>query len=134
MKDINYIIKEVLKHKNAEDSIVDISFVSIDEIKELNSKYRNINSPTDVLSFSLKEGDFAEFSKNILGDVIICKEYVENNCKENGIDFNEELIRVAVHGILHLLGYNHYNREEEKEMFEIQEKYVKKFLEEGVKI
>ncbi|MGM0606920.1 MAG: rRNA maturation RNase YbeY [Candidatus Muiribacteriota bacterium] len=124
---LNNLKEEIISLKYNKKMVVDISFVSKEEIKELNFNYRNINKPTDVLSFSMKEGDFPECSKDLLGDVIICEDIVRENAVNNKVSFQEERLRVIIHGLLHIIGYNHDDKDGEKEMFNLQEKYLKKF-------
>ncbi|MCK9474910.1 MAG: rRNA maturation RNase YbeY [Candidatus Muirbacterium halophilum] len=122
------IIQQTIRIKYSEKMIVDITFVDKETIKKLNNDYRKIDSVTDVLSFPLKEGDFSEFSQKLLGDVIICIDCVEENAENNKINFKEELIRVIIHGVLHLLGFDHAIHSEKQIMFEHQEELLKKFL------
>lgn len=108
------VAKIVLKGENRERENISIAFVSSDEIKKLNQKYRKKNKPTDVLSFG-KTLDF----KSDLSEIVICPEVVKKN--------NEELAKMLVHGILHILGYEHEKSEKEaKEMEKKQEKYLSK--------
>ncbi len=96
---------------------VNIVFVDEKTISEYN-KYRGVDGPTDVLSF---ESDLDGF----LGEVYISPAYVRKNAEYFGVSFEEEMVRVCVHGILHLLGYDHEKDESKaKEMFKIQENYV----------
>ncbi len=108
------LAKKVLKEENTKRGNVDIILVDRKKIKELNSKYRDEDKETDVLSFLEKEtrGDFVDPSNEKLGEIVICPEVAK------------DLKRVLVHGLLHLLGYNH----QEKEEAEIMEKKNKKYL------
>ncbi len=99
-------------------AMVNIVFVKLEKIAEYN-KYRNVDGPTDVLSFSYNSSD-------LLGEIYICPQYVKENAKYFKVSFGEELVRVCVHGILHLLGYDHETNESDaKKMFEKQENYVR---------
>jgi probable rRNA maturation factor len=89
-----------------------ISFVSADEMTELHVKYAGEPGPTDVLSFTMDE-------EGLLGDVVICPEVAA----EQSTDLATELRLLLVHGILHLLGYDHQDEEERKAMWERQERY-----------
>ena len=84
---------------------VEIMFVGYDEIKDLNKKHRNIDAPTDVLSFPQEQ--FKEAKENILGSIVICTEVVQQK--------NEDMQDVIKHGLLHLLGYDHEENEIEWE-------------------
>jgi rRNA maturation RNase YbeY len=103
-------IKNLMKRFHKKKWIVSISFVRKAEMRKLNRTYRKKDKPTDVLSFSMKEG-------RLLGDVIICPEVAKLSAKKYGSSFRAELARLTVHGILHLLGYDHG-----KKMFDLQEK------------
>lgn len=105
-------------------STVNIVFVTEKEIQKLNKQYRNMDSITDVLSFNF---DMKEF----LGEIYICSEYV----KKTASDYKEEIIRLIIHGILHLLGFNHRNSldnksEKTEQMFVKQEKILENILKE----
>ena len=89
-------------------------------IHELNKKYRGIDRPTDVLSFALNEGDEPEVfdgpEVNVLGDIIISVERAEEQASEYGHSVEREIAFLTVHGMLHLLGYDHMEEEDRKEM------------------
>ncbi len=107
--------KNVLKNEGAKGRI-DFALVGKKEIKELNRTYRGKDHATDVLSFFYNEKDF-------LGEVVLCPQKIEENAGESG--FKKELFRVAVHGILHILGYDHTKSEkEEKAMKKRTESYI----------
>jgi probable rRNA maturation factor len=97
---------------------IEVSIVLCDDefIQELNQTYRNKNKPTDVLSFSMKEGECLSGDTRILGDIIIS---VETACRQGtGIGHSplEEVTSLMIHGLLHLLGYDHQTRHDEKFM------------------
>jgi probable rRNA maturation factor len=109
-KSFTQVAKKVLKGENEVLKTFSLAFVEKEEIQKLNKKYRKKDKPTDVLSFIFNEG-------NNLGEIVICPEVV----KEKG----EKIIEVFIHGILHLLGYDHEKSEkEEKIMEEKQKKYL----------
>ncbi|MCK9393745.1 MAG: rRNA maturation RNase YbeY [Candidatus Paceibacterota bacterium] len=109
---------------------VDISIVIVNEedIRKINLQYRKFNKATDVLSFgSIK--DFLSVECFVLPEIVICTEEVEKNAKEANVSFKNELVRVLIHGILHLLDYDHENDEEDaKKMFLKQEEYLAMFF------
>lgn len=112
-----------------------LSFCSAEEIQQLNSLYRNINEVTDVLSFnaigntSVDLFKFEDLVENpeldpddaALGDVIICIDKAIVQAQEQGKSLKDELAMLFVHGLLHLLGYDHETRDEALEMFRLQE-------------
>lgn len=114
------VVQEICKHilvSEQKKAMINIVFVKLEKIAEYN-KYRNVEGPTDVLSFSYNSSD-------LLGEIYICPQYVKENAKYFKVPFGEELTRVCVHGILHLLGYDHETNElDAKKMFEKQENYV----------
>lgn len=81
-----------------------------DHIRELNQLYRGIDAPTNVLSFSMLEGEFGSIG-NLLGDLVISAERAEEEGHDSGITTDERMSQLLVHGILHLVGYDHDNDE-----------------------
>ncbi|MGF2617129.1 rRNA maturation RNase YbeY [Rossellomorea vietnamensis] len=100
-----------------------ISFVKNDRIKEINKEYRDKDQATDVISFAMEELGEDETKivgdgiPRILGDIIISVEKAKEQADEYGHSFSRELGFLALHGFLHLLGYDHMNEEDEKRMF-----------------
>lgn len=92
-------------------------------IQELNREYRHMDKPTDVLSFALNEGDMAESEAEhaLLGDIIISLERTAQQAEEYGHGMERELAYLTVHGCLHILGYDHMEPEDKKEMREEEE-------------
>lgn len=116
-------IKETLDQaEGSEEAEVSLMLVNDQRIHELNRDYRGVDRPTDVLSFALQdetdEPD-SEFEDEMLGDIIISVERAREQAEEYGHSFEREIVYLAVHGTLHLLGYNH---EEENEKLEMRAK------------
>ena len=132
-KAIQKIINFTLRKLDSVGSKIDVFFVSEKTISDINQKYREINHPTDVLSFA--ERDRKEkfinpaLTNNFLGDIYLCPAWIKKQATRQGINFEEELTRVLIHGILHLIGYEHVGVSEEKakEMFQKQEEIVNQF-------
>ena len=97
-----------------------VSFIDDREMRELNKRYRNINRTTDVLSFPQGEGP----DYTLLGDVAISLETAERRSKAYGITIHEEINKLIVHGILHLLGYNHKKKKETDVMRQKEEELL----------
>lgn len=115
------------------DIEVSISFVDKERIRTLNREYRGRDMPTDVLSFALNEQGEGELQvhvddlPNVLGDVIISVDHIYEQAKEYGHSFERELGFLTVHGLLHLLGYDHNDEAEEREMFSKQEDILRAY-------
>jgi probable rRNA maturation factor len=108
---------------------VALSCVSEDEMRSLNSRYRDIDEPTDVLSFPLWEegGGFRppeSWPSLPLGDVVISPDFVRRGAAEANIGYNNEMARMAVHGALHLVGFDHDDEDDAAVMLDLQERTV----------
>ena len=110
---------------------ISITLVGRDRIRELNRVYHGVNVATDVLAFSLESGPppndvHASDSPAFLGDVYVCPEVARGAAVKLGIHPSEELLRLVIHGVLHLLGHDHPDGEGryESEMFRIQERIL----------
>lgn len=98
---------------------ISVTFVDMDEIHELNRQYRSVDRPTDVLSFPQfedMENDLPEQGEICLGDVVICKEKACEQACEFGHSFEREIVYLFVHSVLHLMGYDHMEEAEKREM------------------
>jgi len=102
-------ILNALGYKKHEISVV---ITDNDHIRELNQLYRGIDAPTNVLSFSMLEGDFTSIS-NLLGDLVISAERAEDEAHKSAITFDERISQLLIHGILHLVGYDHEASDED---------------------
>ena len=105
----------------------DITFSVVDdeEIHQVNREYRNVDRPTDVISFPANEGEsIAALPDGFLGDIMISLPRAEAQAEEYGHSLKRELSFLAVHGTLHLLGYDHMTDEEAKEMFALQDEIL----------
>lgn len=107
---------------------VSVSYVTDEEIHELNRDYRNVDRPTDVLSFAFREGDdFIEMPDNdveLLGDIVISIPTAIRQAEEYGHSMEREVGFLLVHGFLHLIGYDHGDEESEREMFGLQDEVL----------
>lgn len=121
---IKKIVFKVLKRMKCKNGEVSVNFVSENKIKAINKKYRKKDKITDVISFSAQEGEMVGEEKD-LGDIFICIKKIKNQAKEYRVRWEEELTRMLVHGVLHLLGYDHLRASDEKKMIGLQEKIVK---------
>lgn len=126
IKAIEKAVEASLKVEECEgDYEVSVSFVTNEEIRELNRDYRNVDSETDVLSFPM--GDEIFEGTIILGDIVLSTERIIEQAKDFGHSLEREMLYLTVHSMLHLLGYDHMNAEE-KETMRKKEKEVMKEL------
>jgi probable rRNA maturation factor len=114
--------------EGSEEAEVSLTLVDDIRIHELNRDYRGVDRPTDVLSFALQEEtedepDILDYEDELLGDIIISVERARAQAEEYGHSFERELVYLAVHGTLHLLGYDHETEEDKAEM-RLQEESV----------
>jgi len=118
------VARKVLKDEKKKNLDLSIAFVSGDKIKELNKKYRGRNKPTDILSFNKLEFiDKKLKTQKFLGEIIICPKEVKKNAAKFKMSFKEEMVNCMVHGILHLLGYEHEEFLKEAELMEKKQRY-----------
>ena len=122
------------KETNTKSNIsVNVTIVGKEKIKQLNNEFRKVNKVTDVLSFPLLEifelHDGEMLDENIctdVGDIVICKSRAIDQAKEYGHSVQREICFLALHGFLHVLGYDHIKREDEVIMLNLQNKILKK--------
>lgn len=101
--------------------IFDCSFVNLKTIHEINKNYRNIDRSTDVISFALWDKGY---KSNLLGEMYICYDKIIEQKKLYHHSFKRELCFLFLHGLLHLLGYDHMNKKDEKLMFNLQDEIL----------
>lgn len=126
-KKIYELLAFALKREKLENVEFNIIFVDSDTIHEINRNYRHVDRVTDVISFALEDNETITLDHRILGDIYICVERAEEQAKEYGHSFLRELAFLSIHGLLHLLGYDHMEKEEEKIMFSKQEDILNEF-------
>lgn len=123
------LAKCVLESEGIKEPLqLSITLVDLKEIQDLNLKYRAVNHPTDVLAFPLTEASPGEKgTPQILGEVVISPEAAREQASEYGQDYLDELCLLLVHGILHLLGYNHQEDKEKAAMVAREEQILNCF-------
>lgn len=120
------VIRECLIHEGLSlDYEVSISFVTDDEIQELNREYRGVDKVTDVLSFPVE--DEFDLGDKLLGDIVISTRVASDQAMEFGHDFIREMAYLTAHSMFHLMGYDHMEDDEKLEM-RVKEKAVMKAL------
>lgn len=121
------LLEFTLKREKLDNVEFNIIFVDSKTIHEINKTYRNIDRVTDVISFALEDNKTIELDHRLLGDIYICIERAEEQAKEYGHSFLRELSFLTIHGLLHLLGYDHMEKEDEEIMFKKQEDILNEF-------
>ena len=113
----------------AEDAELSVTFTDNENIRKLNNEVRQIDRETDVLSFPLGDESFEVDPDNdavLLGDIVISLEKARSQAEEYGHSFRREVAFLLTHSLFHLLGYDHKTPDEEKEMFEKQERVLER--------
>jgi probable rRNA maturation factor len=131
---VESILQFAARKENIEkDTELSVTFVNNDRIREINKEYRHKDSATDVISFALEEMGEDEVEivgaemPRMLGDIIISIERTKEQAEEYGHSFDRELGFLALHGFLHLLGFDHMNEEDEKVMFTKQKEILEEY-------
>jgi len=124
---IHYILKV---EKLSPETILNVVFVDNETIHQLNKRFLDRDRATDVLSFNVHT-EYLPGDLKILGDIYISAERAFIQAKDYEVDFMDEVKRLVIHGLLHLIGYEHDNEKAEKEMVSLTEKYLT-FTEEGI--
>ena len=130
LKKIEILVMNACKLENivADEIYVNIETVSKEKIKELNKNFRNVDKVTDVLSFPMYTPDELDNEKikiMSLGDIILCTEKIKEQAVEYETGFEREMTYMIVHGLCHLLGYDHIEAEDKKIMREKEEKLIR---------
>ena len=128
--ELNDYIEYLFNYMNIKDAVMSIIIVDNKEIHKINKEYRGIDRETDVISFALEEGETIDEPIKTLGDIYISIDKVYEQAKEYGHSIKRELFFLVTHGFLHLLGYDHMNKEDEEKMFSLQEEILDSY---GVK-
>ncbi len=127
LRNVRSTVRTLLNIMDCANKEISISFVDDKTIQQLNNIYLQKNKPTNVLSFSLQEGEYGNINPDILGDIIISAETAQRDAAIGNLSLSEEIVFLIIHGLLHLLGFNHENttkiqtakmRMKEKELFQ----------------
>ena len=135
---IKRVLERALKHLNQPSELLEmsLSIVSPEEIQELNKSFRDVDKVTDVLSFPTCDnptrGAITVVCEDVnpetdlvnIGDIVICLERAKEQAKEYGHSLKRELAFLSLHGLLHLLGYDHVEEEDEKQMVALQKEIL----------
>lgn len=135
---IKRVLERALKHLNQPSELLEmsLSIVSPEQIQELNKSFREVDKVTDVLSFPTCDnptrGAITVVCEDVnpetdlvnIGDIVICMERAKEQAKEYGHSLKRELAFLSLHGLLHLLGYDHIEEEDEKQMVALQKEIL----------
>ncbi len=126
---VENFISEVLNELNLKNWDISLLFCDDAFIQNLNKQYRDIDAPTDVLSFEQGDEYFDEAGETrfMAGDIVISLDSLHFNAEEFNVEINEELKRLIVHGILHLNGMDHSDNSPEQEMLKFQEELLMQY-------
>jgi len=125
---IKNTLKIIMRRLDCADKEISVSFVDDETIRMLNKQYLGKNKPTNVLSFSMREDEYGDINPNVLGDIVVSVETAKKDAQGGGLTLAEEIDYLLIHGLLHLLGYNHEKttqnkaremKQKEKELFDI---------------
>lgn len=122
LKDMEFAIKKAIEMEKLDNVNFNIIIVDNEYIHRLNKEYRKIDRPTDVISFALEDNEDIQYENfRLLGDIYISIDKAKEQADMYGHSLKRELCFLAVHGFLHLLGYDHMKKEDEKVMFARQD-------------
>ena len=125
---LNKVLDIALKEENVSNAFFNVIFINNEEIHEINKEYRNIDKETDVISFALEDDNtYPDVGIRVLGDIYISVDRIIKQASDYGHSEVRETCFLAVHGLLHLLGYDHTKSlEDEKIMFNKQDIILEK--------
>jgi len=106
---IRRTVSSILNILDCPDKEISIVFTDDTSMQQLNKQYLGKNKPTNVISFSLQEGKYGNVNPHVLGDVVISTDTAQRDALRGNLTFEQEIDFLLIHGILHLLGYNHEN-------------------------
>lgn len=125
INDLNDFINYCLDKLKLNNVMFNVIIVNNDNIQNINNEYRSINKPTDVITFALEDNKQINTpGVRVLGDIYISYDKVISQANEYNHSIKREISFLAIHGILHLLGYDHMNSSDEKIMFDLQKEML----------
>lgn len=122
-----FIAERTFKHLKLDNYFIfEVDLVDKDTIHELNKTYRNVDRETDVISFAFEDGEkiISTSLPRVLGEIFICVDVAKEQAISYNHSFNREISFLFVHGLLHLLSYDHIDKEDEKIMFSLQDEIL----------
>ena len=131
MTTIQQKTKDILNALACDDAELSILIVDDLQIARFNKKYLRRNGPTNVIAFPMRTDQFSDINPELLGDVVISVETAEKERKRIGVSLEERFTQLLVHGILHLLGYDHEQSEQEADKMEQKSDEILKLITKG---
>ena len=120
--EVKNLLDYALKYKKLNNVVFNVIFTDNETIRKINKEYRGIDRETDVISFALEDNEEITFEfGRLLGDIYISVPKMKSQAKEYGHSEKREMSFLVIHGLLHLLGYDHMTKEDEEVMFKEQE-------------
>jgi probable rRNA maturation factor len=125
-------LKKLLRELNCAESDLSVLLVDDEQIREFNKTYLQRDRSTNVISFAMREGEFSDINPQLLGDIILSVETACRDAEAQHIDFMDGVEFLVIHGLLHLLGYDHEHttprearrmKEKERELFSLLRSY-----------
>jgi probable rRNA maturation factor len=116
------VVQRILANLGLPEAELSLLLVDDRQIQELNHRFLGRDKPTNVLAFSMREGEYSSLHPHLLGDLVISIETAKRQSKQSGLNEMEMLTLLLIHGILHLLGYEHEGRKKEAREMAIKQK------------
>jgi len=122
LKKIRRVVRKILAKLGLPDAELSLLLVDDKQIQELNLRFLGRDKPTNVLAFSMREGEYSSLHPHLLGDLVISIETAKRQSKQSGLNEMEMLTLLLIHGILHLLGYEHEGTKKEAREMTLKQK------------
>lgn len=123
-KKFQSVVKYVLRALGRSDCFLSIHLIGDERMRSLNRTHRGQDRTTDVLAFAMSEGAVLEINENDLGDIFVSVPQIRCQAKKFNRPYQEELSRMLIHGILHLVGYDHVRKQDAAVMLPLQERLL----------
>jgi len=116
------VVQRILANLGLPEAELSLLLVDDRQIQELNNRFLGRDKPTNVLAFSMREGEYSSLHPHLLGDLVISIETAKRQSRQSGLNEMEMITLLVIHGILHLLGYEHEGRKKEAREMAIKQK------------
>ncbi len=114
LRRVRQLVRRLLRAVECADKEISLLFVDDEKITEINQRYLERNYPTNVISFSFLEGEFSGVNPDLLGDIVISADTALRDAESGGLPLEDELDFLIIHGLLHILGYDHEKKNDEE--------------------